>query len=129
MPRLERQTPGAMGLGANKGGCVAFAWVEIAGEGGPRGGEPFPAGRKAQVMANAREAALKMLGERALGATVCPSEVARTIALDDLWRKEMPTVHATVDDMLAEGVIHLSWKGQRMNKRKGPYRISLQSDD
>jgi hypothetical protein len=36
----------------------------------------------------------------------------------------MPTVHAAVDLMVADGVIRLSWKGVAMPAREGPYRIA-----
>lgn len=72
-----------------------------------------------------REVILRLLRERALGATICPSEVARTMATDDEWRKLMPTVHSAVDDMAGSGIVGLSWKGLNLDKRDGPYRISL----
>jgi hypothetical protein len=71
----------------------------------------------------ARDATLALLAKRAPGATVCPSEVARAVATDGDWRREMPTVHAAVDHLVDEGVIRLSWKGQALPTRAGPYRI------
>lgn len=35
----------------------------------------------------------------------------------------MPAVHAAVDELVAAGMIHLSWKGQTLAARAGPYRI------
>ncbi len=79
---------------------------------------------------DAREATLALLAARAPEATVCPSEVARalagamggeTVAQD--WRSAMPAVHAAVDRMLAEGLVRLSWKGEALTARAGPYRI------
>lgn len=79
---------------------------------------------------NARAATLAMLAARATGATVCPSEVARGLAAaagtDTAtadWRDAMPAVHAAVDGLLDEGLIVLSWKGQALATRAGPYRI------
>jgi len=72
---------------------------------------------------DARTTALALLSARATGATVCPSEVARALARGN-WRAEMPDVHAAVDQLLAEGRITLSWKGQRLVTRAGPYRIA-----
>lgn len=71
-------------------------------------------------------AILALLAERAPGATVCPSEVAR--ALTDGpgpsdWRRAMPEVHAAVDALAAGGSIRLSWKGASLEARSGPYRI------
>lgn len=67
-----------------------------------------------------------LLAARAPGATVCPSEVARAMAADagkEDWRSEMPAVHRAVDAMIAEGLVRLSWKGEPMPVREGPYRI------
>ena len=71
-----------------------------------------------------REAALALLADRAGDATVCPSEVARVVAGPDAdWRAVMGDVHAAVDQMMADGVVRLSWKGRRLAARVGPYRI------
>lgn len=66
--------------------------------------------------------------ERDLDKTICPSEAARALALDeDCWRDEMDTVHRAVDMLLEAGVIRLTWKGKPMSERRGPYRIALRS--
>ena len=77
---------------------------------------------------NARDATLALLASRAAEATVCPSEVARQLAAQDeaatsTWRDKMPDVHAAVDRLLDEGLIRISWKGEPLTKRSGPYRI------
>ncbi|MFC4256645.1 DUF3253 domain-containing protein [Altererythrobacter xixiisoli] len=77
------------------------------------------------VMRSVRETLLALLANRAAGATICPSEVARAIAPAGEWRDAMPLVHAAVDRLLAEQAVHLSWKGQPMADRAGPYRIAL----
>ncbi len=73
-----------------------------------------------------RAAVLDLLARRAEGATVCPSEVARVLAggrgTED-WRSEMAAVHAAVDALVAEGAVRLSWKGEALVERDGPYRI------
>ncbi len=74
----------------------------------------------------ARSATLALLAARGPGATVCPSEVARSIAAATGtadWRGEMPSVHAAIDSMVAEGLVRLSWKGETLTARDGPYRI------
>ncbi|WP_031342339.1 DUF3253 domain-containing protein [Novosphingobium lindaniclasticum] len=76
---------------------------------------------------NARDAALQLLGARRAGATICPSEVARALAGKDDWREAMPAVHAAVDALVSEGLVDLSWKGQGLARRSGPYRISRRS--
>ncbi|KQM32161.1 DUF3253 domain-containing protein [Sphingomonas sp. Leaf10] len=72
-------------------------------------------------MTDAKAAILSLLAQRAPDATICPSEVARTIAAD--WRAEMPVVHAAIDALVGDGLVRLSWKGRPMATRSGPYRI------
>lgn len=79
---------------------------------------------------DARQATLALLAIRAAEATVCPSEVARTLApgtgprlTAQDWRSAMPAVHAAVDALLADGLVRLSWKGRPLSTRAGPYRI------
>jgi hypothetical protein len=70
-------------------------------------------------------AILALLSERAAGATICPSEAARRLAAPDGdWRAQMDSVHAATDTLAAHGMITLSWRGTRMQKRRGPYRIA-----
>lgn len=76
---------------------------------------------------DARFATLSLLARRASGATVCPSEVARSIAPD--WRGAMPCVHAAVDVLVRDGLVRLSWRGKPMAMRSGPYRIGRPGDD
>ncbi|GLR48372.1 DUF3253 domain-containing protein [Sphingomonas astaxanthinifaciens] len=77
------------------------------------------------MTAEARQTTLALLTSRAPGGTICPSEVARAIASDGDWRAAMPMVHGAVNRLLAEGAIRLSWKGQRLTARAGPYRVAM----
>jgi hypothetical protein len=72
--------------------------------------------------------ALDLLARRAAGATICPSEVARALSPED-WRGAMPSVHAAIDGLVRDGSVRLSWKGERLATRSGPYRISLPGQD
>lgn len=75
---------------------------------------------------DARAAILALLGRRPEGATLCPSEAARALAAvagTKDWRQAMPAVHAAVDLLAADGLVRLSWKGEAMPLRRGPYRI------
>ncbi len=76
---------------------------------------------------DAKHVIVALLTQRAATATVCPSEVARALAAGDgnaaEWRAQMPKVHAAVDQMVGDGQVGLSWKGERMPTRKGAYRI------
>ena len=70
-----------------------------------------------------RAATLALLAARAPEATVCPSEVARVVAVGGDWRAAMPAVHAAIDVMLTDGAVRLSWRGVGLPVREGPYRI------
>lgn len=79
---------------------------------------------------DAGEIALELLANRASGATVCPSEVARALVVaanvenaQGSWRNAMPAVHAAIDLLVANGSVQLSWKGKPLATRSGPYRI------
>lgn len=79
-----------------------------------------------EIKGDVRAVTLGLLDRRAADSTICPSEVARAIAAaagTADWRGEMPAVHAAVDSMVADGLIRLSWKGEAMPVRGGPYRI------
>jgi hypothetical protein len=85
---------------------------------------------------NACARALSLMADRAPDATVCPSEVAKALAAAEKakggepdWRTAMPTVHAAVDELVAEGAVALTWKGRRLLKRAGPYRIGRALDE
>jgi len=78
-------------------------------------------------MIDPRAATLSLLASRAPDATICPSEVARSIASD--WRDAMPAVHAAIDDLVRDGLVRLSWKGRPLDTRSGPYRIGRPGED
>ena len=71
------------------------------------------------------EAIRELLERRESGKSICPSEAARLLAgpTGD-WRTEMERVHEASDALLEAGKVRLSWKGQDMKKRRGPYRIA-----
>lgn len=80
---------------------------------------------------DARRVVVALLATRAPEATVCPSEVARALVAtrdtsgrSEEWRGAMPIVQAAVDGLLAEGQVWLSWKGNPLETRTGPYRIA-----
>lgn len=77
---------------------------------------------------NARGTTLSMLASRQPGRTICPSDVAKALTANEEpggtdWRDKMAEVHAAVDRLVDEGLIRLSWKGEMLSKRAGPYRI------
>jgi hypothetical protein len=81
------------------------------------------------MTASARDMVLELLAARRSDATICPSEVARAIAPGEAWRAAMPSVHDAVDQLHADGLVQLSWKGEAMTERSGPYRIGPKAPD
>ena len=76
----------------------------------------------------AQTAILALVRQRDAKATVCPSEVARALARgedgqDNRWRLWMPQVHAAADALLGDAQVRLSWKGETIRVRAGPYRL------
>jgi len=71
----------------------------------------------------ARPAVLALLAGRLPDGSVCPSEVARAISSQHDWRDAMPSVHSAVDLVVSQGLVQLSWKGEPLARRDGPYRI------
>lgn len=73
----------------------------------------------------ASAAVVSLLSESQAGATICPSEAARRVAAEAQaeWREAMPLVHAAVDRLVDRGTVRLSWKGNALPARSGPYRI------
>ncbi|WP_133365910.1 DUF3253 domain-containing protein [Qipengyuania sediminis] len=75
---------------------------------------------------DAEDAIREFTARRGAGKTVCPSEIARELAGDGGdWRARMAEVHHAVDALVAERAVVLSWKGARLVRRDGPYRIGL----
>ena len=73
----------------------------------------------------AEAAILALLEERAPGRTICPTEAAKALAgAGGDWRARMREVHESVDSLLEEGAITLSWKGKPLGQRRGAYRIA-----
>lgn len=75
------------------------------------------------------DAVLALLAAREANGSVCPSEIARAITPGTNWRSAMPSIHAAVDKLLAEDLVQLSWKGEPLAERKGPYRISRPTEN
>ncbi|MEL6528739.1 MAG: DUF3253 domain-containing protein [Pseudomonadota bacterium] len=72
-----------------------------------------------------KAAIIELLDQRGVGKTACPSEVARRLAgPNGNWRELVDDVHSAVDCLVEAGLITLSWKGKRMDWRRGPYRIA-----
>lgn len=73
----------------------------------------------------AERAILTLIEKRGAGKTICPSEAARAISGSQAdWRAYMDEVHDAVDQLLAKGLIRVSWKGEELDQRRGAYRIA-----
>lgn len=78
-----------------------------------------------------RETILEMIGERGSEKTVCPSEVARTLAGSDEkeWRKLMAPIRVEAVRLASSGALSIKRKGRVVdpNDFKGIYRLALPS--
>ena len=68
----------------------------------------------------------ELLGRRAEGATVCPSEVARALAGDDgPWRALMPEVRSVAGAMARQGRLAVTRGGEAVDAEAGGGPIRL----
>ena len=75
-------------------------------------------------VADARREILTLLSERDAGKTICPSEVARS--LDPAgYRELMPMVREAASELVAEGRIEVTQKGEPVDlaSARGPIRL------
>jgi hypothetical protein len=78
-----------------------------------------------------REAILSLLHKRRSGATICPSEAARTV-YPEHWRDHMEATRREALALVDEGVIDICQDGQAVDPTKaikGPIRLRLKFDD
>lgn len=78
-----------------------------------------------QCVQQIRESILELLQQRAEGASICPSEVARDV-MPVGWRTIMPLVRDVAREMADEGVVEVRQKGVRVSTEgpwRGPIRI------
>lgn len=95
-------------------------------------GEPWwdPA-TAAGLEERARGATLALLTKRGPESSICPSDVARTIASPD-WRQAMGAVRATAGAMADEGLVVITQKDRvvgDLGEVDGPIRLRLPSSD
>ena len=80
-----------------------------------------------------REEILRLVHERGAGKTVCPSEVARSIAGSDekVWRLLMTPIRHAAIALSDEGRVVIKRKGRPVApaELKGIYRLSLPDAD
>lgn len=80
-----------------------------------------------QCVKKIRETILDLLHQRAAGASICPSEVARGVMTVG-WRAIMPLVREVAREMADQGVVEVRQKGERVSTAevwRGPIRIVL----
>lgn len=79
-----------------------------------------------------RDEILRMVHERGAGKTVCPSEVARSLAGSDekVWRHLMQPIRRAAIGLSDEGLVVIKRKGRPLAPAdlKGIYRLSLPDD-
>lgn len=70
------------------------------------------------------DAIVGLLGERAAGATICPSEAARLVGGDN-WRPLMQPARAAARRLVVEGMVEITQGGRVVDPStaKGPIRI------
>jgi hypothetical protein len=68
---------------------------------------------------------LSLLGQRAGGATVCPSEAARAVGTDDGWRALMEPARRAARRLVAAGEVEITQGGRVVDPStaKGPIRV------
>ena len=69
---------------------------------------------------------LELLGQRAAGATICPSDAARAVGADD-WRDLMEPARRAARRLVAAGTVTITQKGVPVDPSdfRGPIRIRL----
>lgn len=88
--------------------------------------------RRAKLSKNDRaleDAILRLLGQRAAGASICPSEAARAVGGEDeaVWRALMERARMAARRMVADGRVVMLQRGRVVDpsEAKGPVRIRL----
>lgn len=83
---------------------------------------PMPPGPDRET---AQQAILELLARRAPGATICPSEAARTLAGDGDFRPLMGLVRAAAQTLVERGAIEATQHGEPIEPTttRGPIRL------
>ncbi len=68
---------------------------------------------------------LSLLADRAAAATICPSEVARTVGTEESWRSLMEPARRAARRLVAAGQVEITQGGRVVDPStaKGPLRI------
>ena len=75
-------------------------------------------------MSAERRAILELLAQRDAGKTICPSEAARLVGGVE-YRAAMPAVRDAARDLVAEGEIEVTQRGEvvALDAARGPIRL------
>jgi hypothetical protein len=73
---------------------------------------------------------LRLLDERAPGATICPSDVARDVGTPSGWRELMEPVRQAARRLVASGTVEITQHGEvvDLGDVRGPIRIRRRQD-
>jgi hypothetical protein len=85
-------------------------------------------GRRAGSLDEELEAAiLDLLAAEPAGATISPSEAARSVFADDVWREQMQRTRDAARRLAARGVIEITQGGRvvEVSRARGPIRLRL----
>lgn len=74
---------------------------------------------------DARRAIRELLDQRAEGRTICPSEAARVLGGDDGFRPYMDLVRDAAREMVADGEVDVTQRGEvvDLDEARGPIRL------
>ena len=77
------------------------------------------------TIAQARQTIEDLLGQRDPGKTICPSEAARALGGDDGFRPLMPLVRDAARELVADGRVEVTQKGEvvDLDSARGPIRL------
>ena len=72
---------------------------------------------------------VRLLQDRAVGATICPSEAARAVFSEESWRLEMQRVRKAARRLVDQGLISICQRAKVVDpsSAKGPIRLKLTS--
>jgi hypothetical protein len=75
-------------------------------------------------------AIVRLLDDRAAGATICPSDVARDVGTPDGWRELMEPVRQAARRLVASGTVEITQHGEvvDLDDVRGPIRIRRRQD-
>jgi Protein of unknown function (DUF3253) len=70
---------------------------------------------------------LELLDARGPGRTICPSDAARALAGDDAFRPLMEPVRAVARELVAQGRLEVTQRGEVVDpaRARGPIRLRL----